>query len=348
MKDLLDQHKILKISLVVSIVVSVILILIQIVSLIVGHTLTNLEAILINILVFVFSIVFSGIFTYLGAKYSFKQSQKEFASSAYRRIKEIEAASDSLAEEIIKIDQGEDLNTNSLKVINSFLNRAISSSIEDWYQIIGKEIETIKDIEDKNAHVMQLEIMKDLILSEKESEVSKIKEINNEINALKTEIKSLKLELPQSLRSSNILTDEQIQRLRKRFSGHFAFSPEIAERNENDFRLRLQQDEIIVQIGVTSSFFEEFVGINPPTYEPNELLIIKKDKRFYYLENARGQKTRFIKTGIGAKSRKIFDEFLEENMLDLNDIHFKVVNWLPTEMTGEALLIKSPIPSISK
>lgn len=120
MKDLLDQHKILKISLVVSIVVSVILILIQIVSLIVGHTLTNLEAMLINILVFVFSIVFSGIFTYLGAKYSFKQSQKEFASSAYRRIKEIEAASDSLAEEIIKIDQGEDLNTNSLKVINSF------------------------------------------------------------------------------------------------------------------------------------------------------------------------------------------------------------------------------------
>lgn len=122
---------------------------------------SKLESTLFSILQFIFSLGFGWIITKITSTTEFYESQKRFALSAYRRIKEIEKAVERL---IQRTNSGltslaVENNNNSLEAVNLMaihIRETIRSSIADWADIIGEEIETVDEIEKKEDELQKM------------------------------------------------------------------------------------------------------------------------------------------------------------------------------------------------
>lgn len=340
MKNLMNQSIILKYSFFLSLLLAIIIIFSQLVMAFINHQLTIAETIFINILVFISSIAFSGIFTYFGAVHSFKQSQKEFAFSAFRRIKEIEAAAITLENAVIRMEQTQQYDPNSLKIITLFLQRTIKSSIDDWGQVIGQEIEALNMIEIKEAKLIEMENYKEQILLDVEEENVKTDLINKEIIEIKEQINHLKNKLPHNF--SQILSDEQIEKMRARMLMPVAVLPEKRLQLQERFISALNLEPVKLYIKVNHKYFDEFVNTKPNMYLVGEELLLKTDEKgCYYLENERGQKTIISKTGYTPyKVREHINTFLVKNNLTIGELRAIVTDWKPNELFGEVIFRK--------
>lgn len=340
MKNLMNQSIILKYSFFLSLSLAAIIIVSQLIMAFINHQLTVAETIFINILVFVLSIAFSGIFTYFGAVHSFKQSQKEFAFSAFRRIKEIEAAAITLEDAVLRMEKTQQYDPNSLKIITLFLQRTIKSSIDDWGQVIGEELKTLNMIGIKEAELMEMENYKNQILLNVEEENVKTDVINEEILEIKEQINLLKNKLPHNF--AQLLSDEQIEKMRAKIMIPIAVLPEKRLQLQEKFISALNTEPVKLHIKVNQKYFDEFVNIKPNMYLINEELSLRKDEKgCYYFENERGQKTVISKTGYTPyKIREHINIFLVNNNFTIGEIKAIVTDWKPNELFGEVILKK--------
>lgn len=116
-----------------------------------GPTSTKLETSLFSILQFIFSLAFSWILARFSLRSEFLESQKKFAISAYRRIIEISNAVNRLIDRTsTHMEKAEDETNHELDVITEIgvgIRESIRSSISDWADIIGDEIETVEKIQ---------------------------------------------------------------------------------------------------------------------------------------------------------------------------------------------------------
>ncbi|MGG3283599.1 hypothetical protein [Paenibacillus solani] len=160
----------------------VVTIILQIVN--TSETSTKLEQTLFSVLQFIFSIIFGWLVTRISTKNEFEQSQKRFALSAYRRIKEIEKAVNMLIDRTHnKMSAGsedvrrelESIETNSI-----FIRETIKSSIADWADIIGEEIDNFNKIEQKEEELNKLQEQQNYLDNNSE----KVDQLNNELKGL--------------------------------------------------------------------------------------------------------------------------------------------------------------------
>lgn len=114
-------------------------------------TSTKVETSLFSVLQFVFSLAFSWLLARISLRSEFQESQKKFAISAYRRIIEINNAVNRLINRTTShMGKAEDDTHHELDVITEIgigIRESIRSSISDWADIIGEEIETVEKIQ---------------------------------------------------------------------------------------------------------------------------------------------------------------------------------------------------------
>jgi len=112
---------------------------------------TKIETSLFSVLQFVFSLAFSWVLARISLREEFQESQKKFAISAYRRIIEINNAVNRLINRTTLHMGKTEIETNhELDVINEIgvgIRESIKSSVSDWADIIGDEIETVEKIQ---------------------------------------------------------------------------------------------------------------------------------------------------------------------------------------------------------
>lgn len=154
------------------------------------NKLSGLEVALFNVLQFTFSIIFTWLFSTATSEKQFKESQRKFAISAYRRILEI----DKGIERIITLTEGNNEKTNTIVIQTAAIGiqESIKSSIADWTDIIGPEIETIEEIKYFKAQYPKTE---DVSLDNSNGKDNIV--LNNTDNV----IKELQDKLPPSLRN---------------------------------------------------------------------------------------------------------------------------------------------------
>jgi len=115
-----------------------------------ANTATKLESTLFNIIQFSLSIVFSWILSKLITEQQFLESQKKFAIGAFRRIMEIERSLNRTQKYITnaKLNKSSDLNSKLEAIDISIVNAqdTVRSSIADWTDIIGDEIEVTNEV----------------------------------------------------------------------------------------------------------------------------------------------------------------------------------------------------------
>lgn len=221
-----------------------------------------------------------------------------------------------------------------------FLQRTIKSSIDDWGQVIGQEIEALNMIEIKEAKLMEMENYKEQILLDVEEENVKTDLINKEIIEIKEQINLLKNKLPHSF--AQILSDEQIEKMRARMMLPVAGLPEKRLQLQEEFISALNLETVKLYIKVSNRYFDEFVNTQPNVYLVGEELLLKVDERgYYYLENGRGQKTIISKTGYSPhRVREHINAFLVRNNSTIEEIRAIVTDWKPDELFGEVILKK--------
>lgn len=152
-------------------------------------TLTTREALIINAIQYISSMWFGWVVSMFFSEEDFKEKQKRFAFSAYRRIKEIE---DSIQRLIIRINAKKINNREykndieAIKEIAINLKNTAKSSEADWLDIIGEEIKIINEIE-------KIE----------KKEFTPDKELHNKINRLLQKIPS-----PLKLQVDNLLSSD--------------------------------------------------------------------------------------------------------------------------------------------
>lgn len=132
-----------------------------------ANTATKLESTLFNIIQFSLSIAFSWILSKLITEQQFLESQKKFAIGAFRRIMEIERSLNRTQKYITtaKLSKASDLNSKLEAIDISIINAqdTVRSSIADWTDIIGDEIEVTNEVRRlKKTRSYQSEIDSDL------------------------------------------------------------------------------------------------------------------------------------------------------------------------------------------
>ncbi len=112
---------------------------------------TRVETSLFSVLQFIFSLAFSWVLARISLREEFQASQKKFAISAYRRIIEINNAVNRLINRTsLNIGKAESDTNHELDVINEIgigIRESIKSSVSDWADIIGDEIEAVEKIQ---------------------------------------------------------------------------------------------------------------------------------------------------------------------------------------------------------
>lgn len=179
---------------------------------------TKLETTLFNILQFLLSLAFSVLLTKMTLKDEFQKSQKKFAISAFRRINEINMGLERLISRVRNQTKGATKETfQELEVINALalsVRGNIKSSIADWADIIGEEIELVQKIESlEGSNEVLLEI------PESQSETRK-PQIDNapilkQLEENNAQIDKLMKNLPASLK----ITTQQTQKKSNSISG---------------------------------------------------------------------------------------------------------------------------------
>lgn len=148
------------------------------------ETATKTETTLFNILQFIFSIIFAWLLSAFLGESQFIESQKKFAIGAFRRIKEIER-SINRTEKYVNLLESEHDEVVHSKVIAikgglSSMKDTVRSSIADWSDIIGDELEISKEINKlQKIRNEDIEINKDLTndkTQERDKEIIRLKE----------------------------------------------------------------------------------------------------------------------------------------------------------------------------
>lgn len=145
---------------------------------------TKTEATLFNLLQFFFSLFFAWFLSLYFGEAQFAASQKKFAIGAFRRIKEIERTINRTQKYVTYLERDENPITRAkIIAVNGGLDAmkdTVASSIADWSDIIGDEIEITRELNklknlrsaDEEAHQ---KVSNDSISTENEAKISELK-----------------------------------------------------------------------------------------------------------------------------------------------------------------------------
>lgn len=115
-----------------------------------ANTATKVESALFSVLQFIFSLAFAWILTKVVTEQQFVESQRKFAIGAFRRIREIERSLNRTQKYVTNAEgrtersQGSEFAVIRAGLMNA--QDAVRSSIADWADIIGDEIEVTNEI----------------------------------------------------------------------------------------------------------------------------------------------------------------------------------------------------------
>lgn len=116
-----------------------------------GGNITRTETTLFGVLQFIFSVAFAWFLARSSSEREFQQRQKNFAISAYRRIREISRAAERMLRRAGRDagDVSEDLvhELEVMREISTGICDTAKSSVADWADLIGDEISTLERIE---------------------------------------------------------------------------------------------------------------------------------------------------------------------------------------------------------
>lgn len=216
-----------------------------------GKKTTSLETSLFGILQFVFSLSFAWILSRISARRRFKESQKQFAISAYRRIVEIDKGIERLLSRTdSQIESADEENAQELEVIREIcrgMQKTIKSSVADWGDIIGEEIEKVERIQSIKEASDDSSGSPDGDLDEKGEEIERLK------SGLPPSLRLLVDDyLDSPARRARLLLDREMGK--KGFikvKGFYdpTFERPISEFEEGD-KLRVSIDDVGNRIGV--------------------------------------------------------------------------------------------------
>jgi len=155
-------------------------------------TATKIETTLFNTLQFIFSILFAWLLSAFIGESQFIESQRKFAIGAFRRIKEIERAINRTQKYVSYLEHDADeLVKSKVTAVKGGLDAmqdTVRSSIADWSDIIGDEIQISNEI---NKLKKLRDNSDDIILN---NEPAKLEDVNEKIiqliESLPTEIAS--------------------------------------------------------------------------------------------------------------------------------------------------------------
>lgn len=156
-----------------------------------GSNSTKLETSLFSVLQFILSLGFSWLLARITLQSEFKKSQKNFAIAAYRRILEINNAIERLINRVNSHmkNSGPEL-SHELDVISEVtlgVRESIQSSVADWADIIGEEIEKINRIQKlKEQKFEQTSQIKDLDSGQSIDKI--LSQLNEQINGLESSL----------------------------------------------------------------------------------------------------------------------------------------------------------------
>lgn len=199
------------------IIVTLSVLLIGILCLVIAQVLTankatQLETTLFNVLQFLTSLAFAWILSRIVTESSYLESQRKFAIGAFRRIKEIERSLARTNKYVTKaIIDSKDNDEERLDTIRASLMNAqdtVKSSIADWSDIIGNEIEVANEIERLKAQQDDVdESGVDKVIGRQESQHQLAPSVSNKIAEL---VKDLPPELRLSIenRDDDDFTEE--------------------------------------------------------------------------------------------------------------------------------------------
>ncbi len=164
-----------------------------------GTNTTKVETTLFGALQFIFSIGFAWLIATIVSEKEFLRSQKHFAIAAFRRIKEIEKAVQRLLLRTSeRQDNASEDTIQELKVIREIsmgISETIKSSIADWADIIGEELETIHEIEE--LKIEQEAVISDSLPNDKQD----IEKIKADLKRNEEKLTDLIKSLPHSLQT---------------------------------------------------------------------------------------------------------------------------------------------------
>lgn len=174
-------------------------------------SLTQTEATLFNTLQFIFSIALGYVITKSVTFRQFRETQRQFAIAAFRRIKEIERSVERLQRYIhskraTSISQAE-VNLDVIEASLASAQDTVKSSIADWADIIGDEIQLTKEIE--NLQTLRQSIS-DASIQGNSNWLSE--ELKSKLIDVDRQISKLTHNLPASLRETVETDDGSISR----------------------------------------------------------------------------------------------------------------------------------------
>lgn len=180
----------------------------------VGPQTTTTETTLFGILQFLFSVGFSWVLSKASFRREFEESQRRFAFAAYRRIREIERTCERLIARVSPVSIGQPENTTKdFEVIMQIalgIQDTVRSSIADWADIIGREIETVERIDSIKDEQLLISRSEGTDAQEfLQSDNSTENEKSIRAAALDSELKKLQESLPTSLRLAELLHNQR-------------------------------------------------------------------------------------------------------------------------------------------
>lgn len=159
-----------------------------------ANTATKIETTLFNILQFIFSILFAWLLSAFMGESQFIESQRKFAIGAFRRIKEIERAINRTQKYVSYLEKDTDelvkSKVTAVKGGLAAMQDTVRSSIADWSDIIGDEIQISNEI---NKLKKLRDNTDDVILN---NEPAKLEDVNEKITQL---IESLPTEIASDI-----------------------------------------------------------------------------------------------------------------------------------------------------
>ncbi|MGO4497715.1 hypothetical protein AB4114_17700 [Paenibacillus sp. 2RAB27] len=183
---------------------------------------TKFDVALLNIIQFIFSVLFSWFLAKNSFQIDFERNQKKFAIAAYRRITELDKRVTALAEKIqSKIKLNSAAGTGDFEIllaITDGIKQNIGSSIADWGDIIGDEIETLEELNKilkERERILTLQVSKesgtdfnDNTINEK---VAVLEEYNQKILSLMSNLpETIKIQMKEQ-RKQEAKRDEEDQ-----------------------------------------------------------------------------------------------------------------------------------------
>lgn len=230
---------------------------------------SKLETVLFNILEFVLSLGFGWVLTRMVTQEEFEKSLKRFALSAYRRIVDIERATNRLKDAVETMrrrhppDSYCELDIVHAVVVNT--KQTLKSAAADWADVIGEELvalQRIQDLEEQKEEILVQEPMA--------AEQEQVEELQRQITELTTTLPfSLRYEVTREStfdinEAAHFLRVEHLEqkglRLRAFWDPTFEHDPQDLKPGD---KVRVATDDVAKRIGclVVKDQRERSVGV---------------------------------------------------------------------------------------